>query len=72
MTRRSSRGFGRSVGPRAFGAMGVGGQIAWADPDSGLSFGYLTNGLDVDVVGVVHAVSQDRRSRGTLHGIVRQ
>jgi CubicO group peptidase (beta-lactamase class C family) len=46
-----SRGFGRSVGPRAFGAMGVGGQVAWADPDSGLSFGYLTNGLDVDVVG---------------------
>jgi len=46
-----SRGFGRSVGPRAFGAMGVGGQIAWADPDSGLSFGYVTNGLDVDVVG---------------------
>lgn len=46
-----SRGFGRSVGPRSFGAMGVGGQVAWADPDSGLSFGYLTNGLDVDVVG---------------------
>jgi CubicO group peptidase (beta-lactamase class C family) len=45
------RGFGRSVGPRAFGAMGVGGQIAWADPDSGLSFSYLTNGLDADVVG---------------------
>jgi CubicO group peptidase (beta-lactamase class C family) len=46
-----SRGFGRSVGPRTFGAMGVGGQVAWADPDSGLSFGYVTNGLDVDVVG---------------------
>jgi CubicO group peptidase (beta-lactamase class C family) len=45
------RGFGRSVGPRAFGAMGVGGQIAWADPDSGLSFSYLTNGLDADVIG---------------------
>jgi CubicO group peptidase (beta-lactamase class C family) len=44
------RGFGRSVGPRTFGAMGVGGQIAWADPDSGLSFCYLTNGLDSDVV----------------------
>jgi CubicO group peptidase (beta-lactamase class C family) len=43
------RGFGRSAGPRAFGAMGVGGQIAWADPDSGVSFSYLTNGLDVDV-----------------------
>lgn len=44
------RGFGRHVGPRAFGAQGVGGQIAWADPDSGLSFCYLTNGLDADVV----------------------
>jgi CubicO group peptidase (beta-lactamase class C family) len=45
------RGFGRSVGPKAFGAMGVGGQVAWADPDSGLSFSYLTNGLDADVIG---------------------
>jgi len=45
------RGFGRHTGPRAFGAQGVGGQVAWADPDSGLSFCYLTNGLDVDVVG---------------------
>jgi CubicO group peptidase (beta-lactamase class C family) len=44
------RGFGRHAGPRSFGAPGVGGQIAWADPDSGLSFCYLTNGLDVDVV----------------------
>lgn len=44
------RGFGRSVGPRAFGAQGVGGQIAWADPDTGVSFCYLTNGLDADVV----------------------
>jgi CubicO group peptidase (beta-lactamase class C family) len=44
------RGFGRSTSPRAFGAMGVGGQVAWADPETGLSFAYLTNGLDVDVV----------------------
>lgn len=44
------RGFGRSVSARAFGAQGVGGQIAWADPDTGLSFSYLTNGLDADVV----------------------
>lgn len=44
------RQFGKTVGPRTFGAMGVGGQIAWADPDTGLSFCYLTNGLDTDVV----------------------
>jgi len=45
------RGFGRGNSARAFGAQGVGGQIAWADPESGLSFSYLTNGLDADVVG---------------------
>ena len=44
------RGFGRSTSPRAFGAPGVGGQIAWADPATGLSFCYLTNGLDTDVI----------------------
>jgi CubicO group peptidase (beta-lactamase class C family) len=44
------RGLGRSVSPKAFGHMGAGGQIAWADPASGLSFAYLTNGLDRDPV----------------------
>jgi CubicO group peptidase (beta-lactamase class C family) len=47
----ATRGFGRHTSARAFGAQGVGGQIAWADPVSGLSFAYLTNGLDADVVG---------------------
>jgi CubicO group peptidase (beta-lactamase class C family) len=44
------RGFGRGNSPRSFGAQGVGGQVAWADPETGLSFCYLTNGLDADVV----------------------
>jgi len=42
----NARGMGRTVSPRAFGHNGAGGQIAWADPDTGLSFCYLTNGLD--------------------------
>jgi CubicO group peptidase (beta-lactamase class C family) len=43
------RGFGHTQSPRTFGHNGAGGQLAWADPDSGLSFCYLTNGLDLDV-----------------------
>ena len=42
------RGFGRTVTPAAFGHMGAGGQIAWADPGTGLTFAYVTNGLDRD------------------------
>jgi CubicO group peptidase (beta-lactamase class C family) len=44
--RRSARGMGHTVSPKAFGHNGAGGQIAWADPETGLSFCYLTNGLD--------------------------
>jgi CubicO group peptidase (beta-lactamase class C family) len=33
-----------------FGHDGAAGQIAWADPESGLSFCYLTNGLDDDLI----------------------
>jgi CubicO group peptidase (beta-lactamase class C family) len=44
--RSNLRGMGRTVSPRAFGHNGAGGQVAWADPESGLSFCYLTNGLD--------------------------
>ena len=41
---RIFRGFADACSPRAIGHMGAGGQIAWADPESGLSFAYLTNG----------------------------
>src|SRR5829696_4084418 len=52
------RGFGHTQSPATFGHNGAGGQIAWADPESGLSFAYLTNGLDR------HMVRQARRSVG--------
>ena len=39
------RGFGRTVSPRAFGHLGAGGQIAWGDPETGISVGYCTNGF---------------------------
>ena len=50
------RGFGRTNSPRAFGHNGAAGQIAWADPDTGLSFVYCTNGIDA------HVLRQARRS----------
>lgn len=40
------RGFGRTNSPESFGHPGFGGQTAWADPATGISFGYLTNGFD--------------------------
>ncbi len=42
------RGFGASASPRAFGHAGAGGQIAWGDPETGLSVGFLTNGFQQD------------------------
>ena len=40
------RGHGQGAPAEAFGHGGAAGQIAWADPASGISFAYLTNGLD--------------------------
>ncbi|MEO2169004.1 MAG: serine hydrolase domain-containing protein [bacterium] len=43
---RNFRGFGHTCSPEAFGHGGAGGQIAWADPATGISIGYCTNGHD--------------------------
>ena len=43
---RNLRGFGHENSPLAFGHGGAGGQIAWADPATGVSIGYCTNGHD--------------------------
>lgn len=44
------RGFGYTASPRTFGHGGAGGQVAWADPASGLSLAFLTNGIDAHVI----------------------
>lgn len=56
--RAAFRGFGHTTSPRAFGHGGAGGQIAWADPETGISFAWLTNGLDA------HLLRQWRRTAG--------
>jgi CubicO group peptidase (beta-lactamase class C family) len=43
---RVARGFAPSNSPAAFGHWGAGGQVAWADPATGLSFVFFTNGMD--------------------------
>ena len=49
------RGFGRTTSGDAFGHNGSAGQVAWADPATGLSFVYVTNGIDR------HIIRQGRR-----------
>lgn len=58
------RGLGRTVSPMTFGHNGAGGQLAWVDPATGLSLGYVTNGYDR------HEVRQPRRgtSIGSIAG----
>jgi CubicO group peptidase (beta-lactamase class C family) len=48
--RSNVRGMGRTVSPAAFGHNGAAGQVAWADPATGLSFCYLTDGRDLNVL----------------------
>lgn len=55
---RNQRGFGHTNSEYAFGHNGAGGQIAWADPATGISLGYCTNGHDAN------AVRQARRGVG--------
>ena len=47
---RNFRGFGHTNSPTAFGHNGAGGQIAWADPASGMSFAYCTSGHDQNIL----------------------
>jgi len=54
--RANGRGHGHSVSPMTFGHGGARGQLAWADPVSGVSFGFMTHGLER------HRLHEARRS----------
>ncbi len=41
--------FGAANSPRAFGHAGAYCQVAWADPDTGISFAFVKNGYDSDM-----------------------
>lgn len=40
--------FGEACSPRSFGHAGAHGQVAWADPETGISFAYLANSVDAN------------------------
>ncbi len=44
------RGMPVDAGPRTFGHDGAAGQVAWADPDTGVSVAYLPAGIDPDII----------------------
>ena len=64
--RSHMRGMGRTVSPRSFGHNGAAGQIAWADPESGVSFCFLTNGIDEHELRQWRSGRGDREPRGQL------
>jgi CubicO group peptidase (beta-lactamase class C family) len=41
--------FGSDNSPAAFGHAGAHSQVAWADPATGISFGFVKNGLELDM-----------------------
>jgi len=43
-------GFGVANSPRSIGHAGAHGHVGWADPETGISFAYCTNGIDADVM----------------------
>ena len=60
------------AGPRSFGHFGAGGSMGWADPDSGLAFGYVMNRMDMGLEGDVRSANLVNVYRGRgLTGIAR-
>jgi CubicO group peptidase (beta-lactamase class C family) len=58
------RAFGAANPPTAFGHAGAGGSLGFADPDTGIAFGYVMNDLRFDPNG-------DPRSEGLVRAVYR-
>ena len=43
--------FGKDNSPGSFGHAGAHCQVAWADPESGISFSFVKNGMQADMIG---------------------
>jgi CubicO group peptidase (beta-lactamase class C family) len=44
------RGFGHTSSPTTFGHGGAAGQLSWADPETGMSFGFCTSGVEKNFI----------------------
>ena len=54
---------------RTFGHDGAGGQVAWADPDSGMSVAFLPTGIDPDIIRLTRrSVAVSTRALRCLRG----
>jgi CubicO group peptidase (beta-lactamase class C family) len=58
------KSFGAANPPSAFGHAGAGGSLAFADPETGIAFGYVMNDLRFDANG-------DPRSEELVHAVYR-
>ncbi len=58
------RGLPVDAGPRSFGHDGATGQVAWADPDTGVSVAFLPAGVDPDIIRLTRrSISVSTRAR---------
>lgn len=67
----SFRGMGPTVSPRAFGHNGAGGQIAWADPATGVSFGFATSALELNFIREAKRIASIAAKAGLCKPVVR-
>jgi CubicO group peptidase (beta-lactamase class C family) len=59
--------FGKDNSPGSFGHAGAFGQVAWADPATGISFSFLKNGLQADMIADAVKVIPITDAAAALH-----